>query len=256
MNSKRFRVAFSFAGEKRDFVSKVADILAKHFGQDHILYDRFHEAEFARRDLGLYLPDLYHDQSDLVVVVVCRDYDEKEWTGLEWVAIHDLLKARRDEEVMLCRFDHATVKGVHTNAGWIDLDRKTPEQAATLILERLALNEGHPKDHYASTSNSSPQPPKTSTPNNLPRLQSFFGREKELAAIREALDPENRTWGALIDGPGGIGKTSLAVRAAYDCPARPVPAHHLPLREGPRAGRGWRAPAHRLHPARLPRDAQ
>ncbi|MCX6898894.1 MAG: tetratricopeptide repeat protein [Verrucomicrobia bacterium] len=61
-------------------------------------------------------------------------------------------------------------------------------------------------------------PPKTSIPNNLPRLQPFFGREKELAAIREALDPENRTWGALIDGPGGMGKTSLAVRAAYDCP--------------------------------------
>jgi len=53
MNSKRFRVAFSFAGEKRDFVSKVADILAKHFGPEHTLYDRFHEAEFARRDLGI-----------------------------------------------------------------------------------------------------------------------------------------------------------------------------------------------------------
>ncbi|MBI5817427.1 MAG: AAA family ATPase [Verrucomicrobia bacterium] len=61
-------------------------------------------------------------------------------------------------------------------------------------------------------------PPKTSILNNLPRLQPFFGREKELAAIREALDPENRSWGALIDGPGGMGKTSLAVRAAYDCP--------------------------------------
>lgn len=60
--------------------------------------------------------------------------------------------------------------------------------------------------------------PRTSIPNNLPRLQPFFGREKELAAIREALDPENRSWGALIDGPGGMGKTSLAVRAAYDCP--------------------------------------
>src|SRR5438309_2510774 len=54
-------------------------------------------------------------------------------------------------------------------------------------------------------------------PGNLPRLQPFFGREQELAAIRDALDPESRTWGALIDGPGGQGKTSLAVRAAYDC---------------------------------------
>ena len=61
------------------------------------------------------------------------------------------------------------------------------------------------------------KPPSSSIPNNLPRLQPFFGREKELATIREALDPESRTWGALIDGPGGMGKTSLAVRAAYDC---------------------------------------
>ena len=61
-------------------------------------------------------------------------------------------------------------------------------------------------------------PKSSSIPNNLPRLQPYFGRESELAQIREALDPDNRTWGALIDGPGGMGKTSLAVRAAYDCP--------------------------------------
>jgi tetratricopeptide (TPR) repeat protein len=61
-------------------------------------------------------------------------------------------------------------------------------------------------------------PLSSATPNNLPRLQSFFGRKEELAVIREALDPRSLTWGLLIDGPGGMGKTSLAVRAAYDCP--------------------------------------
>jgi hypothetical protein len=33
MSAKRFRIAFSFAGEKRDYVSKVAAILAKRFGE-------------------------------------------------------------------------------------------------------------------------------------------------------------------------------------------------------------------------------
>jgi tetratricopeptide (TPR) repeat protein len=61
--------------------------------------------------------------------------------------------------------------------------------------------------------------PRTSIPHNLPSLQPFFGREEELKKIADALDPESRTWGALIDGPGGMGKTSLAVRAAYDAPA-------------------------------------
>jgi len=60
--------------------------------------------------------------------------------------------------------------------------------------------------------------PRTSIPHNLPSLQPFFGREDELRKIADALDPESRTWGALIDGPGGMGKTSLAVRAAYDAP--------------------------------------
>ncbi|HYE16355.1 MAG TPA: TIR domain-containing protein, partial [Pyrinomonadaceae bacterium] len=217
--TKRFRIAFSFAGEKRDFVEKVAAILAERFGETAVLYDKYHEAEFSRARLGRYLPKLYHEQSDLVVAVFCRDYPRKEWCGLEWDAIFDLLKQRREGEVMLSRFDYASVEGLYSDAGFTELDKKTPEQAARLILERLALNEGKPKDFYAkpSSPDSEARPAHTSIPNNLPRLQPFFGREAELAQIREALDPENRTWGALIDGPGGMGKTSLAIRAAYDC---------------------------------------
>lgn len=50
---------------------------------------------------------------------------------------------------------------------------------------------------------------------NLPRLPyGFFGRESELDRIANSLAPNARTWGALIDGPGGIGKTALAIRAA------------------------------------------
>ncbi len=216
--TKRFRIAFSFAGEKRDFVAKVTDLLAPEFGKKKILYDKFHEAEFARRDLGIYLPELYHKESDLVIVVVCPDYDLKQWTGLEWTAIHDLLSKRKDDEIMLCRFNHATVTGIYSTAGFVELDHKTPEQTVELILERLALIDKRQESEQVAGSASASQPVfKTSIPNNLPRLQPFFGREKELAAIRDALDPESRTWGALIDGPGGMGKTSLAVRAAYDC---------------------------------------
>ena len=215
-STKRFRIAFSFAGEKRDFVKAVADLLAKRLGESAILYDKYHEAEFARNGLSIYLPELYNKQSDLVVVVVCPNYDEKAWTGLEWLAIHDLLQQKRRDVVMLSRFDHAQVQGLYGGAGFIELDTKTPEQFVTLILERLALNEGKSKDHYTKPVSASALILKTSIPHNLPTLQPFFGREDELKKIADALDPDSRTWGALIDGPGGMGKTSLAVRAAYD----------------------------------------
>ena len=81
-SSKRFRVAFSFAGEKRAFVADVAAILAKRFGEPAILYDKYHQAEFSRDDLAFYLPDLYERESDLIVAVLCPDYEGKEWCGL------------------------------------------------------------------------------------------------------------------------------------------------------------------------------
>ena len=74
--SKRFRIAFSFAGEKRDFVAQVAGILAKRFGEDRVLYDKFHEAEFARSNLAFHLSGLYFEHADLVVAVFSSDYDK------------------------------------------------------------------------------------------------------------------------------------------------------------------------------------
>jgi tetratricopeptide (TPR) repeat protein len=218
MAPRRFRIAFSFAGEKRDFVERVADLLAARFGRDAILYDKYHEAEFAIYDLGIRLPKLYGEESDLIVPVLSPDYDTKRWTGWEWVHIYGLLTKVDARRVLPSRFGHASVDGLSPAAGFIELDDKTPEQFCTLILERLALNEGHPRDHYTKPAPADHQAPYTPIPNNLPRLQPFFGREAELEQIRAALDPDNRTWGALIDGPGGMGKTSLAVRAAYDCP--------------------------------------
>jgi tetratricopeptide (TPR) repeat protein len=215
---KRFRIAFSFAGEKRDFVEKVARILAVRFGEDKILYDKFHEAEFARYDLGIRLPILYGEQSDLIVPVICPNYDAKRWTGWEWVHVYGLLTKADGDRVMPSRFEYAKADGLSPAAGFIELDNKTPEQFATLILERLALNEGLPKNHYTKPVAASGETPRISIPHNLPSLQPFFGREEELRKIADALDPESRTWGALIDGPGGMGKTSLAVRAAYDVP--------------------------------------
>lgn len=218
VSTKRFRIAFSFAGEKREFVKQTADLLALQFGQEKILYDKFHEADFARYNLGIYLPKLYGEQSDLIVPVLCPDYDEKRWTGWEWLHIYGLLTKTDGHRVMPSRFDYANADGLSPASGFIELDDKTPEAFVTLILERFALNEGHPKDHYTKPAVVVASAPRTSIPHNLPALQPFFGREDELRKIADALDPDSRTWGALIDGPGGMGKTSLAVRAAYDAP--------------------------------------
>ncbi|MEW5938892.1 MAG: tetratricopeptide repeat protein, partial [Chloroflexota bacterium] len=52
-------------------------------------------------------------------------------------------------------------------------------------------------------------------PNNLPRRQAFFGRAKEMDTVMRALSPADRTWGVLVDGIGGIGKSAIAIEAAH-----------------------------------------
>lgn len=51
-------------------------------------------------------------------------------------------------------------------------------------------------------------------PNNLPRRQAFFGRTKEMEIVMRTLSPADRTWGVLVDGIGGIGKSAIAIEAA------------------------------------------
>jgi hypothetical protein len=148
--NKRFRIALSYAGEKRDFVAPVANILARRFSQEQVLYDKFHRAEFARSNLATYLPALYLEEADLVVAVICKDYTEKEWTGLEWDAVLSMRKKRRVDEVMLCRFDYVQGEGLLELAGYLDLDKLSPAEAAEVILQRLAFNEKLPLDHYTS----------------------------------------------------------------------------------------------------------
>ena len=91
---------------------------------------------------------------------------------------------------MLTRFGHVPVRGLYSLAGFIELDHKAHEQAAAHILERLALNEGQPKDHYTKPAPAGGNaPPHTAIPNNLPRLHSFFGRGDELKTIANASRP-------------------------------------------------------------------
>ena len=57
----------------------------------------------------------------------------------------------------------------------------------------------------------------------LPNRRVFYGRETELADIARYLRAEQRGWGVALDGPGGMGKTALAIEAAYRAPDAEFP---------------------------------
>lgn len=142
---KRFRVALSFPGERRAYVEQVAVLLAQELGRRQVFYDRWHEAELAKPNLDLHLQKIYHRQAELVAVFLCREYREKQWCGLEWRALRDLIKRREDALLLPIRLDDAEIPGLLSIDGYVDAQGRPAEEIAALILQRLGMTHPLPR---------------------------------------------------------------------------------------------------------------
>lgn len=185
---RRFRIALSFPGEHRPFVEQVAEHLASAVGRERVLYDRFYEAELARPDLDTYLQRLYRDESELIAVFLCADYERKEWCGLEWRAVRDLIKRRQTASVMPLRFDNTEIPGLFSIDGYIWIDNRSPEDIAERIIERWQLNSGPPlsdtSGEYVVESKAEPNKPVEPKWSDELRIygEDFVGRQDERKA--------------------------------------------------------------------------
>ena len=137
----KFKVAFSFPGEKRSYVSKIVRILTDDMGENSVFYDEDYQAQLARPNLDTLLQRIYKDNSDLIVVILCKEYSEKEWCGLEWRAIREIIKAKEDNKIMFIRFDNVEIDGVLSIDGYINANKYSEIEASEFILERLRLLE-------------------------------------------------------------------------------------------------------------------
>lgn len=140
--NKRFKVALSFPGEKREFIKEVAEHLSFALGKEKVFYDDYYIDELARPNLDVYLMNIYKDQSELVAFFLCEDYTKKEWCGLEWRAVRDMIKHKQDDDLMPFRFDQFPVEGSLSIDGYADVKNKSAKDTSELILKRLRRNEG------------------------------------------------------------------------------------------------------------------
>src|SRR2546425_4204093 len=143
--NRRFTVALSYPGERREFVSLVAACLSERLGQSKVLYDKYHEAEFAQPDLDVYLPTLYRTASDLIVIFLCDEYALKRWCKLEWRSIRQLLDTAEKSRIMFLSFDEVGAIpeiGILSGDGYAFIGQRSPEEIAGLIFQRLGF-QGH-----------------------------------------------------------------------------------------------------------------
>lgn len=134
-----FDIALSFPGETRNYVEPVAAELERIIGPNSYFYDNNYVSQLARPSLDNLLQDIYRNRSKLVVVFLCSDYQEKEWCGIEFRAIKEIMMEREHEKVMFVKMDDGQVDGVFKTDGYIDGRKFSPADVARFIQERVDL---------------------------------------------------------------------------------------------------------------------
>ncbi|MFD0586455.1 hypothetical protein ACFQZE_00465 [Paenibacillus sp. GCM10027627] len=90
----KFDVSFTFTGESRHLVEQIVNGLEKMIGINNIFYDNNYISQLARPSLDTLLQDIYRNRSKLIVVFLCEKYQEKEWCGLEFKVVREMVKEK------------------------------------------------------------------------------------------------------------------------------------------------------------------
>lgn len=134
-----FDVGLSFPGEVRAVVEQIARELERLIGPNSYFYDHNYVSQLARPSLDTLLQDIYRNRSKLVVVFLGGDYQRKDWCGIEFRAIREIVMKQDHKKIMFVKMDDGPVDGVFKTDGYIDGRKFGPEEIARFIQERVGL---------------------------------------------------------------------------------------------------------------------
>jgi hypothetical protein len=130
-----YDIALSFAGENREYVEEVANIL-KVYGVK-VFYDKFEEHILWGKNLIDYLQDIYRNKANYTVMFISEHYAKKVWTNHERKSMQERAFRESEEYILPARFDETEVPGLYSTVSYIDLNYKTPYEFAKVILGKI-----------------------------------------------------------------------------------------------------------------------
>lgn len=131
----QFEIALSFAGEDREYVDRVANLLRD--SGITVFYDLFEEASLWGKNLYDYLSEIYQDKALFTIMFISEHYARKMWTNHERQAMQARAFQEHQEYILPARFDQTPIPGVLPTVGYISLGSKTPEAFVEAIKRKL-----------------------------------------------------------------------------------------------------------------------
>ena len=144
---EKFLVAFSLAGEQREYVRAVAEAVEVHLGRGTVFLDEWFEHYLAGDDADLKLQDIYGRRCELAVVCISAQYGSKPWTKQEntgrfapvsWRCSQPANSAEQNS-ILPIRTGAGDVEGILFNAIVPDVQNRSASDSAELVIARLNL---------------------------------------------------------------------------------------------------------------------
>ncbi|WTC18156.1 TIR domain-containing protein [Streptomyces cellulosae] len=130
-----YDVALSFAGEDRDYVQVVAQVL-RDSGL-RVFYDDYEQVALWGKDLYAHLDVIYREKSKYCILFISRHYAAKVWTSHERRSAQARALEERKEYVLPARFDDTPIDGLPVTVGYLDISNMSPGELARLIRDKV-----------------------------------------------------------------------------------------------------------------------
>jgi len=130
-----YEIVLSFAGEDRDYVEGVASIL-KASGVS-LFYDAYEEVTLWGKNLTEHLHQVYAGSARFCIMFISRHYAEKVWPSHERRSAFEKAVESKEEYILPARFDDTEIPGLYKATVYADLRKKTPNEFASLVLQKL-----------------------------------------------------------------------------------------------------------------------
>lgn len=137
--SREFDIALSFAGEDREYVDQVANLLRD--SGVRTFYDLFEEANLWGKDLYEYLCDIYMNKAFYTIMFISRHYGRRVWPTHERKSMQARAFQENQEYILPARFDDTPIPGVLPTVGYISLKDRSPSVFVETIHKKL-INSG------------------------------------------------------------------------------------------------------------------
>lgn len=138
-NAYEYDVAFSFAGEDRAYVEKVARLLKERGVR--VFYDRYEEVELWGKDLYTHLDDVYRNKARYCIMFISQHYRQKLWTNHERESAQARAFAENEDYILPARFDDTEIPGIRPTLGYISLKNVAPQEFVELVCQKVGLPE-------------------------------------------------------------------------------------------------------------------